>query len=58
MELPQVEFVVVVLRAMAGGCVTVALVVFVQPFTSVTVTVYVPAARPLGSSPVKPFDHR
>ena len=45
--LPQVEFTVVVLNTTADGCVMVADVVFVQAFASVTVTVYVPAARPV-----------
>ena len=38
------------------GCVIVTLVVAVQPFTSVTVTVYVPATKFCGSCTVEPFD--
>ena len=37
---------------------TVEAVVLVQPFESVAVTVYVPAARPVRSSVVAPVDHR
>ena len=37
---------------------TVEAVVLVQPFTSVAVTVYVPAAKPVRSSVVAPVDHR
>lgn len=40
-----------------AGCVIVALAVAVHPFASVTVTLYVPAGRPLRSSVVAPFDH-
>jgi len=51
-------FVTTVLKARAGGSVTVALVVLVQPFASVTVTVYVPAVKLLISSVVWPLDHK
>ena len=37
---------------------TVEAVALVQPFASVAVTVYVPAARPVRSSVVAPVDHR
>ena len=37
------------------ACVTTALVVAVQPLASLTVTVYVPAINPLGSSPENPL---
>jgi hypothetical protein len=39
------------------GCVIAAEVVAVQPFTSVTVTVYVPVASPEISSMAALFDH-
>ena len=50
-------FTCVVLKAKAGGCVIVTAVVAVQPLLSVTVTVYVPAAKPLISCVVALFDH-
>ena len=34
------------------GCIIVTVVVAVHPFASVTVTVYAPAANPVGSSSV------
>ena len=40
---------------MMVACVTRALVVSVQALASVTVTVYVPAINPVGSSPEKPL---
>ena len=36
----------------------VVLAVAVHPFTSVTVTEYVPAERPLNDAVVAPFDHK
>ena len=39
----------------AAGCVMVADVVAVHKFASLTVTVYVPAINPVGSSPVNPL---
>lgn len=42
----------------ADGCVIVTLAVFVQPLLSVTVTVYVPAARPVAVAVVALFDHK
>ena len=45
LALPQVELVTVVLSTSAVGWVIVAEVVAVQPFASVTVTVYVPAGK-------------
>jgi hypothetical protein len=53
--LPQVEGVVVVDAATGVGCVIVYVRVMVQPFASVTVTVYVPAARPVAEEPVPPL---
>ena len=41
-------------KTRAGGWVTVALAVVVQPLASVTVTVYVPAVKPLGFCAVEP----
>jgi hypothetical protein len=40
----------------AVGCVIVTNLVAVQPFASVTVTLYVPATRPVRSCVVAPFD--
>ena len=51
----QLLGVALALRVKISGSVTVADIVAVQPFESVTVTVYVPAVKPLGSSPVKPL---
>jgi hypothetical protein len=36
----------------AAGCVIVAVAVFTHPLVSVTVTVYVPAAKPVAVVPV------
>ena len=41
-----------------AGSLTVADAVAVQPLMSVTVTEYVPAARPVAVAVVWPFDHR
>ena len=56
LALPQVEFTVVTLSDKALGCVIVAEMVFVQELASVTVTVYVPAARPVRSCVVARLD--
>ena len=49
----QVALVMAGVMVMADGCVTVNELVLVQLLASVTVTVYVPAARPVrGSVPV------
>ena len=46
--LPQVVFVLVTTKAVGPGeSITIALVVNVQPFASFTITVYVPAAKPV-----------
>ena len=47
----------VLLAVNSVGWVMVAEVLAIQPFTSVTVTVYVPVARPERSSVVALFDH-
>ena len=52
----QSTFTCVVLKAKAAGCVMVAETVLVQLFASVTVTVYVPAARPVMFCVVAAFD--
>ena len=45
------------LKTIALGCVIVALACAVHPFASVTVTLYVPAGKPVKSSPVDPLLH-
>ena len=57
-EPPQVVGVVVAVAENCPAPVTVAVVDFVQPLESVTVTVYVPARRPPISCVVWPFDQR
>ena len=42
----------------AAGCDIVTEAIEVQPFASVPVTVYVPAARPVFKAVVRPFDHK
>jgi hypothetical protein len=51
---PHAAGVVFVLVDMAAGSVTIAAAVWLQPFASVTVTVYVPAPKPFSEAPVPP----
>ena len=55
---PHDTDVVVMLIAIAAGCVIVTLTVDKQLLTSVTVAVYVPAASPVLMAVVRPFDHK
>ena len=51
---PQVAGVVDVLAVSTGGCVMLNVCVVVQPFASVTVTVYVPEHKAEAVAPVPP----
>ena len=54
----QERLVLVALRLIAAGELTMVVAVRVQPFASVAVTVYVPAARPVAVAPERlPGDH-
>lgn len=56
---PQVTLLKIpTVQANAEGCVTIAEQTVVQPFESVTVTVYVPAERPFSLALIPPFDHK
>ena len=57
LQLTLVEEAMLALRAVAG-CVIVCEAVAVQLLASVTVTLYVPAPRPVRFSVAAPFDHR
>ncbi len=54
----QLTFVAVAVAEIAVGCVTVTEAVAVQPLASVSVTLYVPATRPVRSCVVAPLLHK
>jgi hypothetical protein len=50
----QVALICVATIVIAGGCVMLTVRVAVQPLASVTITVYVPAQRPVAVAAVPP----